>query len=163
LGCWPLVEVQSVFSVVGLVFLSLLFCGCRVVCYLSGGGDFGGLIERPAHPKPWRSHLVCRYPEDQVPPRTSFRSRQKVRHVNHTLLRVINVSMNRTARGSSGTATCPADPAATCPADPAPAAQPGAAPGPPCVLRPQLPLPSSGQLRGRHVCPGGPTVGEPLK
>jgi hypothetical protein len=47
------------------------------------------------------------------------------------------------AQGSSGAATCPADPApaarpgaAMCPANPAPAAQPGAAPGPPRVLRP---------------------------
>jgi hypothetical protein len=53
--------------------------------------------------------------------------------------------------------------AATCPAASAPAAQLGAAPGPPRVLRPQLPLPSSGQLRGHHVCPGGPTVGVLLK
>jgi hypothetical protein len=54
--------------------------------------------------------------------------------------------MNRTARGSSR--------AATCPADPAPAARPGAAPGPPHVLWTQLPLPSPGQLRGRHVSGG---------
>jgi hypothetical protein len=153
----------------------------------------------------------CRYPEDQVPQRTSSRSRQKERHANHTPLRVVNLSMNRIARGSSEAATCPADPApavrpevapgtqsvlwtqlslpgsgqlrgrhvscgpssrwtawgssgaATCPAAPAPAAQPGAAPGPPRVLQPQLTLPSSGQLRGRHVCPGGPTVGDLLK
>jgi hypothetical protein len=59
------------------------------------------------------------------------------------------------ARGSSGAATCPAAPAR--------AAQPGAALGPPSVLRPQLPLPSPGQLRGHHVCPGGPMVGELLK
>jgi hypothetical protein len=76
----------------------------------------------------------CRYPEDWVPPRTSSRSRQKA---------------------SSGTATCPADPA--------PAARPGAAPAPPHVLRPQLPLPSPGQLRGRRVCPGSPAVGVLLK
>jgi hypothetical protein len=50
------------------------------------------------------------------------------------------------ARGSSG--------AATCPTAPAPAAQPGAALGPPRVLRLQLPLPSPGQLRGRHVSCG---------
>jgi hypothetical protein len=126
-------------------------------------------------------------------------------------LRVVNLSMNRTARGSFGAAMCPADPApaaqpevapgpprvrqtqlplpgpgqlrgrhvfcgpssrcpargssgaATCPEAPAPTAQPGAALGPPCVLRPQLPLPSSGQLQGRHVCPGGPMVVELLK
>jgi hypothetical protein len=64
----------------------------------------------------------CRYPADQVPPRTSSKSRQKARHANHTLPRVINLSMNRTARGSSGAATCPAASAL--------AAQPGAAPGP---------------------------------
>jgi hypothetical protein len=58
-------------------------------------------------------------------------------------------------RGSSG--------AATCPVDPAPAARPGAAPGPPRVLRPQLPLPGPGQLRGRRVCPGSPAVGVLLK
>jgi hypothetical protein len=40
------------------------------------------------------------------------------------------------ARGSSG--------AATCPADPPPADRPGAVPGPPRVLRTQLPLPSPG-------------------
>jgi hypothetical protein len=103
----------------------------------------------------------CRYPEDQVLPRTSSRSRQKARHANHTPPRVVNLSMNRTARGSSG--------AVTCPAAPAPAAQPGAAPGSPRVLRPRLPLPSPGlpralwlqlpllspgQLRGRHVSYG---------
>jgi hypothetical protein len=88
----------------------------------------------------------CRYPKDQVPPRTSSKSRQKVRHANHMLPRVVNLSMNRTARGSSG--------AAMCPTAPAPAAQPGAAPGPPRVLRVQLPLPSLGQLRGRHVSCG---------
>jgi hypothetical protein len=112
----------------------------------------------------------CRYPEDRVPPRTSSRSRQKVRHANHTPLSVVNLSMNRVAQASSGTATCPADPA--------PAARPGAAPGPPRVLRtqlplpgpgplrvlrPQLPLPSPGQLRGHHVCPGSPTIGVLLK
>jgi hypothetical protein len=85
----------------------------------------------------------CRYPEDQVPPRTSSRSRQKARHANHTPLRVVNLSMNRMAQASSGTATCPADPA--------PADRPGAAPGPPRVLRTQLPLPSPGQLRGRNA------------
>jgi hypothetical protein len=50
------------------------------------------------------------------------------------------------ARGSSG--------AATCSVDPAPAAQPGAAPGPPRLQRHQLPLPSPGQLWGRHVSCG---------
>jgi hypothetical protein len=92
------------------------------------------------------AHGRCRYPEDQVPPRTGFRSRQKARHANHTPLRVVNLSINRTAWGSSG--------AAMCPAALAPAAQPGAAPGPPRVLWPQLPLPSPGQLRGRHVSCG---------
>jgi hypothetical protein len=67
----------------------------------------------------------CRYPADQVPPRTSSRSKQKARHANHVLPRVINLSMNRTARGSSGVTACPAAPT--------PAAQPGAAPGSPCV------------------------------
>jgi hypothetical protein len=85
----------------------------------------------------------CRYPEDQVPLRTSSSSKQKAGHANHMPPSVVNLSMNRTARGSSR--------AATCHAAPAPAAQPGAAPGPPCVLRTQLPLPSPGQLRGRHV------------
>jgi hypothetical protein len=46
-------------------------------------------------------------------------------------------------RGSFGVTTCPATSAL--------AAQPGAAPGSPRVLRHQLPLPSPGQLRGRHV------------
>jgi hypothetical protein len=69
-----------------------------------------------------------------------------VRHVNHTLLRVVNLSMNRTARGSIG--------AATCHAASAPAVQPGAAPGPPRVLRSQLPLPGPRQLWGRHVSCG---------
>jgi hypothetical protein len=59
------------------------------------------------------------------------------------------------ARGSFG--------AATCPTAPAPAAQPGAAPGLPRVLQPQLPLSGPGQVRGHHVCPGGPTIGELLK
>jgi hypothetical protein len=48
--------------------------------------------------------------------------------------------------------------AATCPADSALAAQPGTSPGLPRVLRLQLPLPSPGQLRGRHVPLEGPTV-----
>jgi hypothetical protein len=98
---------------------------------------------------PWsRASLpYCRYPADpQVPPRTSFRSRQKMRHANHTLPRVHNLSMNRMTQGSSE--------AAMCHAAPAPAAQPGAAPGPPHVMRLQLPLPSPGQLRGRHVSYG---------
>jgi hypothetical protein len=153
----------------------------------------------------------CRYPGDQVPPRTSSRSRQKARHANHMPLRVVNLGVNRMAQTSSGAATCPAasaptarlgaapgpprvlrpqlplpgpgqlrgrhvscdlssrcpargsSRAATCPAASAPAAQPGAAPGPLRILRPQLPLPSPGQLWGRHVCPGGPTVGVLLK
>jgi hypothetical protein len=88
----------------------------------------------------------CRYPEDQIPPRTSFRSRQKARHANHTPLRVVNLSMNYMAQASFG--------AATCPADSAPATQPGAAPGPPRVLWTQLPLPSPVQLWGRHVSGG---------
>jgi hypothetical protein len=50
-----------------------------------------------------------------------------VRHVNHTPPRVVNLSMNRTVWGSSGAATCSAAPA---------------------------PLPSPGQLRGRHVSCG---------
>jgi hypothetical protein len=146
------------------------------VNYLSGGGPGGH----------------CRYPEDQVPPRTSFRLRQKARHANHTPLRVVNLSMNCMAHASSGTTTCPVDPA--------PATRPGAAPGPPRVLQTQLPLTGLGQLRGchvscglssrcparcssraatcpadsapvaqpgaalgRHVCPRGPTVGVLLK
>jgi hypothetical protein len=88
----------------------------------------------------------CRYLEDQVPPRTSSRSRQKARHANHTPLRVVNLSMNCMAQASSRTVTCPTDSA--------PAAQPRAAPGPPRVLRPQLPLPSLGQLRGCHMSCG---------
>jgi hypothetical protein len=129
------------------------------------------------------SEALCRYPADQIPLRTSFRTRQNARHANHTLPRMINLSKNRTARGSSGAATCPAAPApaaqpgaapgpprvlwlqlplpargssgaATCPTAPAPAAQPGAAPGPSRVLRHQLPLPSPGQLRGRHMSCG---------
>jgi hypothetical protein len=106
-----------------------------------------------------------RYLEDQVPPRTSSRSRQKAGHANHTPPSVVNLSMNRTARvapgpprvlrpqlplpspGSSG--------AATCPADPAPAAQPGAAPEPPRALRLQLPLPSPGSSRAA-TCPVAP-------
>jgi hypothetical protein len=79
-------------------------------------------------------------------PRRSSRSRQKARHANHTLPRVHNLSMNHTARGSSG--------AAMRPVAPAPAAQPEAAPGLPRVLRLQLPLPSPRQLRGHHVSCG---------
>jgi hypothetical protein len=88
----------------------------------------------------------CRYPEDQVPPRTSSRSRQKVRHANHTHLRVVNLSINCMAQASSGTATCPTDPA--------PAVWPGAAPGPPRVLCIQLPLTGPGKLRSRHMSCG---------
>jgi hypothetical protein len=88
----------------------------------------------------------CRYPEDQLPPRTRSRSIQKVRHANHTPLRVVNLSMNCMAQASSGTATYPVDPA--------PAARPEAASGPPRVLRTQLPLTGSGQLRGHHVSCG---------
>jgi hypothetical protein len=88
----------------------------------------------------------CRYPEDRVPPRTSSRSRQKARHADHTPLRVVNLSTSCPARGSSG--------AATCPAAPAPTARLRAAPGPPRVLQPQLPLPGPGQLQGRHVSCG---------
>jgi hypothetical protein len=58
-------------------------------------------------------------------------------------------------RGSSG--------AATCPASPAPAVQPGAAPGPPRVLRLQLPLPIPGQLRGRHVPCGSSPGSKPSR
>jgi hypothetical protein len=93
-----------------------------------------------------RAVKFCRYPGDQVPPRTSSRSRQKARHANHTPLRVICLGVNRMAQASSG--------AATCPAASAPAARPRAAPGPPRVLRHQLPLLGPGQLRGRHVSCG---------
>jgi hypothetical protein len=62
-------------------------------------------------------------PKDQIAPRTSSRSIQKVRYVNHTLSRVHNLSMNCIARGSFE--------AATCPTAPAPAAQPRSAPGSP--------------------------------
>jgi hypothetical protein len=65
---------------------------------------------------------------------------------NHTPLCVICLGVNRMAQASSG--------AATCPVASAPAARPGAALGPPRVLRPQLPLSSPGQLRGRHVSYG---------
>jgi hypothetical protein len=88
----------------------------------------------------------CRYPGDQIPPRTSSRSRQKARRANHTPLRVVNLGVNHMAQASSG--------AATCPVASAPAARLGAATGPPRVLRQQLPLPGSGQLRGRHVSSG---------
>jgi hypothetical protein len=49
-------------------------------------------------------------------------------------------------QGSSGAATCPADPAS--------AARLGVAPGPPRVPRTQLPLPGPGQLRGCRVSCG---------
>jgi hypothetical protein len=87
----------------------------------------------------------CRYPGDQVPPRTSSRSRQKAR-ANHMPLRVVNLGVNHMAQASSG--------ATTCPAASAPAARPGAAPRPPRVLWPQLPLPGPGQLWGHHVSYG---------
>jgi hypothetical protein len=86
---------------------------------------------------------------------TSFRSRQKLRRANHTPLHVVCLGVNHMAQASSG--------AATCPAASAPAARSRAAPGPPRVLRPQLPLPGPEQLLGRHVCPGGPTVSVLLK
>jgi hypothetical protein len=85
---------------------------------------------------PAKFDYICRYPGDQVPPRTSSRSRQKVRHANHTPLRVVNLGVNRMAQASSGPPMCPAASA--------PAARPGKAPGPPRVMRPQLPLPGSG-------------------
>jgi hypothetical protein len=94
--------------------------------------------------------VFCRYPADQVPPRTSFRSRQKGGQANHTLPRVHNLSMNRIAQGSSG--------ATTCPAAPAPAAELGAAPGPLRVLWLQLPLPSPGAAPGPPRVLKGPTV-----
>jgi hypothetical protein len=98
-------------------FLLPLVLLCQVVPFRGvGGGARSGF---------------CRYPVHQVPPLTSSRSRQKARHANHMRERVINLSMNRTAR---------------------------AAPGPPRALRLRLPLPSPGQLRGRHVCLEGPTV-----
>jgi hypothetical protein len=65
---------------------------------------------------------------------------------NHMSLCVICLGVNCMAQASSG--------AATCPAASAPAAQPGAAPGPSRVMRPQLPLSDPGQLRGRHVSYG---------
>jgi hypothetical protein len=65
---------------------------------------------------------------------------------NHTLLRVICLGVNRMVQASSGAVTCPT--AST------PAARPKPAPEPPRVLRPQLPLPGPGQLRGRHVSCG---------
>jgi hypothetical protein len=108
---------------------------------------------------------LCRYPGDQVPPRTSSRSRQKARHAKshapacdlprrepHGLgqLRGHHVSCGLSSlcptQASSGVATCPTASA--------PAARSGAAPGPPRVLRPQLPLPGQGQLQGRHVSYG---------
>jgi hypothetical protein len=104
----------------------------------------------PPPPPPLSCRIAYRYLEEQVPPRTSSRSRQKTRHANHTLPRVHNLSMNRIAQGSSG--------AATCPTAPAPAAQPGAAPGSPRILWLQLSLPSPGQLQGRHVPLEDPTV-----
>jgi hypothetical protein len=85
--------------------------------------------------------LKTRYPRVQVPGQD-----RRQRHANHTPLRVVNLSMNRMAQASSG--------AATCPADPAPVDRPGAAPGPPRVLRTQLPLPGPGQLQGHHVSCG---------
>jgi hypothetical protein len=120
---------------------------------------------------------MCRYPGDQVPPRTSSRSRQKARHANHTPLRVVNLGVNRMARPASGppcvlrpqlplpgprqlwgrhvsyglSSRCPvrdSSGAAMCPAASALAARPGAAPGPPRVLRPQLPLPRPGPALG---------------
>jgi hypothetical protein len=65
---------------------------------------------------------------------------------NHRPLRVICLGVNRMAQASSGATTCPAASAS--------AARPGAAPRPPRVLRPQLPLPGPGQLRGRRVSCG---------
>jgi hypothetical protein len=100
------------------------------------------------------SDVACQLPESCFPsvpwiagtPRTRSRSRQKVRYVNHTPLHVVNLGVNRMAQASSE--------AVTCPAASAPAARPRVAPGPPRVLRPQLPLPGSGQLRGHHVSYG---------
>jgi hypothetical protein len=80
-------------------------------------------------------------------PAYKFQDKIKVRHANHTLPRVINLSMNRTARGSSW--------AVTCPTAPAPAAQPGTAPGAPRVLWLQLPLPARGSS-GAATCPAAP-------
>jgi hypothetical protein len=85
----------------------------------------------------------CRYLEDQVPPRTSFESRQKTRRM-HMPACLVALAPASQAQGSSGAATCPVAPS------------PGSA-----QLRSRHVFHGSsshhqapGQLRDRHVPPG---------
>jgi hypothetical protein len=103
--------------------------------------------------------LKTRYPRVQVPSQDRRRDMQITRptcgqpqHEPHSpgQLRGRHMSCGLSSR-------CPArgsSRAAMCPAASAPAARPRAAPGLPRVLRTQLPLPGTGQLRGRHVSRG---------
>jgi hypothetical protein len=88
-------------------------------------------------------HECCRYPEDRVPPHTNSKLRQGAGRVSTRYHASCSFGPCLPAEVGSR--------AATCPAALAPTAQPGAAPGLPRVLRLQLPLPSPGQLWGRHV------------
>jgi hypothetical protein len=120
----------------------------------------------------------CRYPEDRVPPRTSFKSKMKDKTGAHARM---SRGSHLLAQGSSGAATCLIAPApatrargssgtATCPVAPAPISWHREAPGPsraswlqlpppgpvatlglPCAPWPRLPSPSMGHLRGCHV------------
>jgi hypothetical protein len=76
-------------------------------------------------------------------PAYKFQVKTKGEACSHARPRAHGLDMNHIARGSSA--------AAMCPAAPTPTAQPGAAPQPPRVLRPRLPLASPGQLRGSHA------------
>jgi hypothetical protein len=89
----------------------------------------------------------CRYPEDRVPPRTSFKPRQRLPPPGSGQLRGRHVSpwlgLSLPARGSSWAATCPRGSDSRF--------RLGAAPGPPRVLAVRAPPPGSGQLQGHHV------------
>jgi hypothetical protein len=94
----------------------------------------------------WQYTSVCRYPEDRVPPYISSKSRQGAGRVCTRFHVSCSSGPRLPAEVGFG--------AATCPAALAPTAQSKAAPGPPRVMRLQLPLPSPRQLRGRHVSCG---------
>jgi hypothetical protein len=66
-----------------------------------------------SQPLPGWTRGHCRYPEDRVPPRTSFESRQRLQLLppGEGQLRGCHVSpwLRLSARGSSGAATYPHD------------------------------------------------------
>jgi hypothetical protein len=121
---------------------------------------------------------ICRYPEDRVPPRISFKSKTKGKTGAHAR---VSHDSRLLAQGSSGAVTCLVAPApatrvrsssgtATCPVAPSPVSWhrtapgppraswlqlpppgPAAALGPPRAPGPRLPSPGAEQLQNRHV------------